>query len=139
MRDILVIEEHSFPHPWGAEVFLDELSQDTGFLEALCQRRGRHVAAVLGFCCLRRLHDEMHILKIATHPEARRQGHGAELLDHAISLAQKAGCRALVLEVRKSNRAAINLYEKHGFQQVGVRKDYYADNGEDAMVMTCAL
>lgn len=137
LKDILDVEDLCFPHPWGPEVFLDELKQDTGFLEVLCERR-RH-ATVLGFCCLRQLYDELHILQIAIHPDARRQGHGATLLSQSLSLAQRQGCRSLVLEVRRSNRPAINLYEKHGFQQVGLRKAYYADNGEDAVVMTCAI
>ena len=139
MDEVLAVEKLSFPHPWGPEVFLDEIQRETGFLELLCERRGRHSSTVLGFCCLRQIHDELHILQIATHPDARRQGHGATLLSHSLSLAQQKGCRALVLEVRPSNRAAINLYEKHGFQQVGLRKSYYADNGEDAVVMTCDL
>jgi ribosomal-protein-alanine N-acetyltransferase len=83
--------------------------------------------------------DELHILNIATHPEARRQGHGARLLRHILELARRASYKTIDLEVRRSNLAAQALYLRFKFQQVGIRARYYEDNDEDAIVMTLRL
>jgi ribosomal-protein-alanine N-acetyltransferase len=83
--------------------------------------------------------DELHILNIATHPEARRQGHGARLLRHILDVARRASYRSVELEVRRSNLAAQALYRGFQFRQVGIRARYYEDNDEDAIVMTLTL
>ena len=83
--------------------------------------------------------DELHILNIATHPEARRQGHGAQLLRHILELARLASYKTVELEVRRSNLAAQALYHRFQFRQVGMRARYYEDNGEDAILMTLSL
>ena len=80
--------------------------------------------------------DEAHIVIIGIRPEDRRKGLGELLLIAAIEAAMKQGSRVLTLEVRSSNEAARTLYRKYGFQEVGVRKRYYADNHEDAVIMT---
>ena len=78
---------------------------------------------------------ELHIHVIATHPSERGRGHAAQLLDHAIGSAVTVGCALATLEVRRSNIAAIALYERAGFKTVHVRARYYQDDGEDALVM----
>jgi ribosomal-protein-alanine N-acetyltransferase len=80
--------------------------------------------------------DEAHIVAIATHPEYRRRGIGERLLSRALELAREREARAVTLEVRVSNLPAQRLYEKFGFRRVGVRRRYYTDTGEDAIIMT---
>ena len=83
--------------------------------------------------------DEVHVLNLATHPDARRQGHAARLLEHVIAFGHKHHCRYLTLEVRRSNKAAIRLYRKYGFRPVGIRPNYYSHGREDAIVMLLEL
>ena len=83
--------------------------------------------------------DEVHVLNVATHPEARRQGHAARLLEHVIAFANRNKCRYVTLEVRRSNAGAIRLYRKYGFRPVGVRPNYYVEDNEDAIVMLLEL
>jgi ribosomal-protein-alanine N-acetyltransferase len=127
---LLRIEEESFPRPWGAEVFAADLREAGAYLDVL--REGGEVAA---FCLYRQLYDEVHIIQIATHPDLRRRGLAARLLGHVLAEAARLGCGDVLLEVRRSNGDAIRLYERYGFRQVGVRRRYYQDNGEDALVM----
>jgi ribosomal-protein-alanine N-acetyltransferase len=79
--------------------------------------------------------DELHILSVATRPEFRRRGLGRALLTHAIDFAKGRGARTALLEVRRSNVAALDLYAKFGFVTSRVRPRYYADNDEDAIEM----
>jgi ribosomal-protein-alanine N-acetyltransferase len=81
----------------------------------------------------------VHILNLATHPDARRQGHAARLLRHTIEFARAHRCRYLTLEVRRSNHAAIKLYRGFGLRPVGVRPNYYVEDQEDAIVMLLEL
>ncbi len=83
--------------------------------------------------------DELHLLDMATHPEHRRQGHSRALLTELVSLARSEHKRLVLLEVRRSNAAAIALYESAGFGTTGVRRGYYSDNGEDALEMRITL
>ena len=98
--------------------------------QALGRLDGRGFAAELQL-----LEDEAEILIFGVHPEVRRQGIGQALLEHMRQILETSGCRAIFLEVRKSNVAAISLYQRFGFRETGMRKSYYADNGEDALVM----
>jgi len=83
--------------------------------------------------------DELHILNLATAAGARRQGLASELLLEALAYSATHRVRLLLLEVRRSNEAAIALYRKHGFAIFGVRKAYYSDNDEDAIEMAVTL
>jgi ribosomal-protein-alanine N-acetyltransferase len=83
--------------------------------------------------------DELHILDLATAPSARRRGFASTLLVRALAYAAEHRVRLLLLEVRRSNEAAIALYRKHGFSIFGIRKAYYADNDEDALEMAVVL
>ena len=80
--------------------------------------------------------DEAHITSIATHQAYQRQGIGELLLIGTVELAMQRGLRAVTLEARVSNDIAQTLYSKYGFKEVGIRKRYYSDNGEDAVLMT---
>jgi ribosomal-protein-alanine N-acetyltransferase len=83
--------------------------------------------------------DELHILSVATQPGFRRQGLGSALLDYAMEFARIRKLRSVLLEVRRSNLAAIALYRRYGFSAIGIRPRYYADNFEDAIEMMLNL
>jgi [ribosomal protein S18]-alanine N-acetyltransferase len=130
------IERLSFPVPWARSAFADELARPWARLEIL---RHAPTGRVVGFCNYWLVADELHILNVAVHPEERRHGHGARLLRHVLEMARREKVRVLSLEVRASNRAAAALYRSFGFHEVGVRPKYYADNGEDALLMDLEL
>lgn len=93
----------------------------------------------LGFVLVWVMVDELEILSVATHPEARRRGAGRALCERALVEARAANCRRMLLEVRRSNEAAIALYRSLGFHVAGVRRRYYPDNDEDALLMNLDL
>ncbi len=133
---VMEIERLSFRTPWLRQAFEDELARPWARVEVLRDAvTGRPVA----FADYWLVADELHILNIATHPEARRQGHGARLLRHILEVARRASYRTVELEVRRSNLAAQALYHRFQFRQVGIRPRYYEDNDEDAVLMTLRL
>jgi ribosomal-protein-alanine N-acetyltransferase len=97
---------------------------------------GERRELIVGFVGVWMLPDEAHIVTIAVRESHRRQGLGERLLIAAVRLAQAQGEALLTLEVRVSNVAALELYKKYGFEQVGLRPRYYSDNHEDAYVLT---
>jgi ribosomal-protein-alanine N-acetyltransferase len=129
---VCAIERLSSPSPWPRQAFVDELARPWARLEVL-----RHPATgrVAAFCNYWLVADELHILNVAVLPEERRRGHAARLLRHILEQAARGKVRVLSLEVRVSNLAAANLYRKFGFREVGLRPKYYADSGEDALLM----
>lgn len=130
LNEVCAIERRSFSTPWSPEAFLQEMK--LGFSHCLVARRG---GRVVGYCCIWCLGSEAHLLNLAVHPEARRQGVGSALLERALGLARSSGARGVWLEVRTSNRPAIELYRKFGFRIAGRRPRYYRDTGEDALVL----
>ena len=142
--EVVEIERASFPKPWGPAEFHKELGHDwSTILLAVDARSGPEAragkGAIAGFVLYWLVHDELHILNVACAPERRRQGVARRLLVEAEARAKAANIAVLVLEVRRSNTAAQALYTGLGYQRVGVRKEYYADDNEDAMVMTRTL
>jgi ribosomal-protein-alanine N-acetyltransferase len=125
------IERHSFKTPWPRSAFEGELTREWAHVDVLRDERSRIVA----FCNYWIVAPELHVLAIATHPDQRGKGVGGRLLAHVVGAARAAGCTLATLEVRAGNRPAIALYERAGFQTVHVRKAYYQDDGEDALVM----
>jgi ribosomal-protein-alanine N-acetyltransferase len=85
------------------------------------------------------VHDELHILNVATSPEHRRRGVGRALMTAAVQRGRQQGCALATLEVRKTNQPAIELYRSLGFRSVGIRPNYYVEEGEDAVVMLLRL
>jgi ribosomal-protein-alanine N-acetyltransferase len=133
---IVEVEQASFPSPWTRAAFADELDRPWARLEVL-----RHVPTgrIVAYCNYWLVADELQILNVAVRPEARRQGHAARLLDHVVAVARETRVRVISLEVRVSNTPAAALYRRLGFREVGVRPKYYANNGEDALLMDLEL
>ena len=133
---VLDIERLSFATPWPRDVFIRELhGNDVAHLFVARIISGEQRDRVAGYSCTWVVVDEMHITSFAVHPNFRRQHVGHQLLAGLLTHAVELGCRQAVLEVRVSNRGAQRLYSQFGFAPVAVRKRYYADNQEDAIVM----
>jgi [ribosomal protein S18]-alanine N-acetyltransferase len=136
LQAVLSIEEASFASPWARQIFLDELyNNQVAQLFVARVREGASRGAVVGYTCVWVVVDEIHITNFAVHPDCRRQHVGHQLLAGVMTWASDLGCRKGVLEVRTSNRGAQRLYAQFGFAPVAVRKRYYSDNQEDAIVM----
>ena len=135
---VMEVERLAHKTPWARQVFVEELHREWAHVDLVVapQPGGERVCA---FCNYWLVHDEVHILNVATHPDDRRKGHARRLLDHVLDFARRKGCRFVTLEVRKSNTGAQTLYESLGFKPIGVRPHYYADDGEDAIVMMLDL
>ena len=114
----------------------EELSRPWARLWAARTSEG---APLVGFLIAWHVADELHVLNVATLPAMRRRGVGRALMDAALGYSSAHKIRIVLLEVRRSNRAAIKLYRDLHFTALGVRTGYYADNGEDAIEMILAL
>ena len=129
---ILAIEEASFTNPWTREMYLAELRNDGVSFFYLARDPERRT---IGFCSVWRVLDELHINNLAVLPAWRRAGIGSALLTHVLDEGARMGARRATLEVRRSNEAARQLYERFGFSVVGVRQGYYSNPVEDALVL----
>ncbi|MGH9441858.1 MAG: ribosomal protein S18-alanine N-acetyltransferase [Thermoanaerobaculia bacterium] len=130
---IAAIEAASFPVPWKREFFAGELRESNRYHRVLDRQAGGS-PGIAGYLFAVTLFDEFHINKIATHPSVRSEGHGARLMNDAISAGRSQMSASIVLEVRLSNSSAIRFYSRFEFIDIGRRRRYYKD-GEDAMVM----
>ena len=134
IEDVIAIERASFQFPWSTRFFLDELQVDCA-RSILAEVDGRIVGYVLFWF----LPEEVDIHNIAVHPDFRRQGIGRLLLEQVVDSARRQERLRVTLDVRFSNAPAQNLYRSFGFVIRGLRKGYYSDNGEDALVMALEL
>lgn len=129
---VVAIERRAFTSPWSLSMFVLELSKPSGICLAAVDGSN-----LVGYVICARYDEAFHIMSLAVDPDRHRQGHARALLD---AVFERTGPDAnFTLEVRVSNVAAIALYESYGFRGVGTRPRYYADNGEDAMIMWRAL
>ncbi len=134
VKEVTDIERLSFISPWSESSFLNELRNEVSYsFVAKVEIEGREIVA--GYIIFWIVGSEAHILNIAVHPRFRRRGIGKKLLLHALKYSLIKGVEDVYLEVRVSNIPAIRLYEALGFVQLGIRPHYYADNGEDAIIM----
>jgi ribosomal-protein-alanine N-acetyltransferase len=129
---VMEIERAAFAHPWSEDLVRRELTHD--FSTVLVATAGAE-GPILGFAIVWTVHDELHVLNVAVSPEARRSGVARAVLDRVETLGRAQGARVAMLEVRRSNAPAIGLYRSMGYREVGVRPRYYAEDGEDALVM----
>jgi [ribosomal protein S18]-alanine N-acetyltransferase len=128
LPQVVAVERRAFTTPWSLAMFVLELSKPSGICLA-AELQGE----LVGYVICSRYDTVWHVMNVAVDPDMRRHGIATALLS---SLIRRVGPDAqLTLEVRRSNAGAIVLYEGFGFRSVGTRRRYYADNGEDALVM----
>jgi len=135
LRDLSAIEDierDSYATPWSRSMFAGELSKASSVcLGAFDEETGE----LIGYLIVSRYVDAWHVMNIAVDPNVRRAGVATALLIRLFELTSGDGRRGYTLEVRVSNTGAINLYERLGFQPRGIRRGYYTDNREDALIM----
>lgn len=127
---IYAIEEQSFKTPWVRDFFVEEAENPNSISLVAC-----FDGVVAGYLCCRHIADEGHIGNIAVAPQFRKRGVADAMLTALAAVAQSSQITALTLEVAANNIAAQKLYEKHAFVKEGVRKNYYADIKQDAIIM----
>ena len=133
LSEVAQLEAVCFADPWSEKAL--ELLLTDGAYGAVCLREGR----VMAYGGVLWAPFEGQITNIATHPDARRCGMGAAILEHLIEVARERGCEQLSLEARVSNLPAVSLYERYGFVKMGVRRGFYKHPTEDAYVMCLSL
>jgi len=127
---IVQIEKKSFSVPWGKEIFEEKLNS---LLVALMQEN------LIAYLLFEKVSDEVHIIRVATHPEYRRQGVANALISSLLNSSKNEGASSAYLEVRESNAPSIRFYESLGFEAAGKRKSYYSEPDEDALLMSKKL
>ena len=131
LDDVERIERVSYPSPWSRSMFAGELAKPSSLSLAAVTETGE----LVGYLVLSRYVDAWHVMNLAVEPVWRRQGIASALLERLLADTSGDTERGYTLEVRVSNDAAIRLYERFGFRSRGVRRGYYTDNREDALVM----
>jgi ribosomal-protein-alanine N-acetyltransferase len=130
LNDVEQIERRSYPTPWSRSMFAGELDKPSSIcLGAFVEER------LAGYMIISRYVDAWHVMNIAVDPDFRRRGIATLLLERLFEVTDDGVRRGYTLEVRVSNADAIRLYEKMGFRSRGVRRGYYTDNREDALIM----
>ena len=129
LPQVLAIERRAFPTPWSLAMFVLELSKPSGI--CLAALRGDQL---VGYLVCSRYDTVWHLMNVAVEPALRRQGLASALLNHLFETADREG-EQYTLEVRPSNHEAIAMYERFGFNSSGLRRGYYHDNKEDALIM----
>ena len=124
------IEQRAYPTPWSRSMFAGELAKPGGFCVGAFQGE-----EMLGYVIVAKYVDAWHVMNIAVDAPFRGRGVARALLEHLFAATEDDADRGYTLEVRVSNAAAIHLYEQLGFVGTGVRRGYYTDNREDAVIM----
>ncbi|NLY75031.1 MAG: ribosomal protein S18-alanine N-acetyltransferase [Firmicutes bacterium] len=132
LDEVLEIEVQAFTTPWSRNSFLYELLENE---RAIYLTAKNEFDRVMGYVGMWVVFDEGHITNLAIHPQFRRCGVARRLMLELIAVAKGKEVRYLTLEVRRTNSAAQELYQKLGFVHMGVRRKYYLDNNEDALIM----
>jgi [ribosomal protein S18]-alanine N-acetyltransferase len=136
---VLEIEQVAFRNPWSAELLRRELGHDWSTILVAEEPGPRGQMTLVGFVIFWIVHDELHVLNVATAPEHRNRGVARLVLETTLDHGRRKRCTLATLEVRRSNAAALGLYRDFGFRPVGIRPNYYVDEGEDAIVMVLDL
>lgn len=129
-RQMAALDKICFSHPWSRQSFVEELGDNDLSFYIVVEGGGE----IIAYAGLWMVLDEGHITNLAVHPSHRGKGLGEKLLRELIGRATNRGIRKFTLEVRPSNKSAIKLYKKLAFKPVGIRKEYYLDNLEDALI-----
>jgi [ribosomal protein S18]-alanine N-acetyltransferase len=127
---VVAIEKVSMPSPWSKELFEEELKRSQANYFVI-----EEDGTLAGYVGYWEAPEEAHIITVAVAPAFRKRGLGKRMMDHFLAFAAQKGARLATLEVRESNEAGLKLYEKCGFRMVAIRKKYYSDNQENAVVM----
>lgn len=132
LDQVVAIEQASFPTPWSKNAFLYEIKNNefAHYLTALTSERN-----VAGYAGMWIIFNEAHLTNVAVHKSYRRRGLGMALMQKMIIWAMELGADRMTLEVRPSNKPARTLYKNLGFEEKGIRKNYYSDTGENAIIM----
>ncbi|MGE5380135.1 MAG: ribosomal protein S18-alanine N-acetyltransferase [Methylocystaceae bacterium] len=130
LDQVMRIEVIAFPTPWSRQSYEGELVNK--FASYFVIEDDARIKGYAGIWCV---FEDAHITNVAVDPESRRQGLGREIMEALIARAREKGAERIYLEVRPSNLAAINLYRSFGFLPAGVRRGYYTDNNEDALLL----
>ena len=131
LDEIERIEQASYPTPWSRSMFASELAKPSSLSLGAVDDAG----TLVGYLVLSRYVDAWHVMNVAVAPERRREGIASALLRQLLDQTRGDAKRGYTLEVRVSNVGAISLYESFGFRPKGVRRGYYTDNREDALIM----
>ena len=131
LAEVQVIEVRSFPNPWHKSTFLGEI-QNRSIAHPYVAEAG---AGIIGYIMFWLIRDEAQVNNVAVHPEWRGRGVGERLMRFALDKVRGLGGSFVTLEVRRSNSSAVALYEKLGFTLMGVRKGYYQNPADDALVL----
>ena len=133
--EVMGIENEAFSDPWTVDMFYSELFNSFSRFWAVREMSGN----LIGYICFWRVVDETHLLNLAVKKNFRRKGIASKILQFAISYWKKDGVKTVLLEVRRSNIAAQELYKKFGFSVMLIRTRYYKNPVEDALVMALEL
>ena len=131
LRSVMRIENQVYPHPWTLALFLGELNLRTGRAYVAARVEG----TVVGYAGVMFAAEESHVTTIAVDPAWQRSKIGSRLLAHLVRVSREHGVRDVTLEVRMANESAQAMYRRFGFEAAGVRRGYYAETNEDALVM----
>ncbi len=134
LPQVLAIEQVSFPLPYSKNLFLMELNLNIAHLVVACEGE-----TILGYMDFWHVDTELTVINVAVHPQSRGLGVGSYLMEYLIKYGTEYKVEQVFLDVRESNTAAIALYKKFGLKPIDVRRGYYQDNEEDALVMELKL
>jgi ribosomal-protein-alanine N-acetyltransferase len=134
LRVIEEIERRSYPTPWSRSMFAGELAKPSSICLGAFEADNED-SKLCGYLIVSRYVDAWHVMNVAVDPEQRGRGIATMLLERLFELTADDARRGYTLEVRVSNGTAIALYERLGFQARGIRRGYYTDNREDALIM----
>jgi ribosomal-protein-alanine N-acetyltransferase len=134
LREIEAIEHRSYPTPWSRSMFAGELAKPSSICLGAFEADDEH-GALVGYLIVSRYVDAWHVMNVAVDPDQRGRGIATMLLERLFELTADDARRGYTLEVRVSNATAIALYERLGFRARGLRRGYYTDNREDALIM----
>jgi len=134
LKEIEEIERRSYPTPWSRSMFAGELAKPSSICLGAFEGDVED-GKLCGYLVVSRYVDAWHVMNIAVDPEQRGRGIATMLLERLFELTADDARRGYTLEVRVSNETAISLYERLGFESRGIRRGYYTDNREDALIM----
>ena len=134
LRAIEEIERRSYPTPWSRSMFAGELAKPSSICLGAFEADSEE-GVLVGYLIVSRYVDAWHVMNIAVEPQQRGRGVATMLLERLFEVTADDARRGYTLEVRVSNRKAIDLYERLGFEARGIRRGYYTDNREDALIM----